>query len=234
MSTYSPYANVNGRRVWRPEGKPAAAPAVALQPSLLDVAEDVSFGPLGATVQRRPLTDGAWIDLRRGWVTGSVLLFERLRDNAHWQSERRQMYDRVVDVPRLSCYLRGDVPWPDPFLYDLKAALDEQYADELGEPFLTCGMAYYRDGRDSVAWHGDTIGRSSTEDTIIAIVSVGAARPFLLRPRGGGPSIKLDVGHGDLLVMGGSAQRTWEHAVPKTAKDVGPRISIQYRCRDVA
>jgi alkylated DNA repair dioxygenase AlkB len=234
MSTYSPYAHINGRRVWRPEGQPTAAPPVVLQPSLLDVAEDVGFGPLGDTVQRRPLSDGAWIDVRRGWVSGSALLFERLRDGAQWQSERRQMYDRVVDVPRLSCYLRGDVPWPDPFLHDLKHALDAHYAPELGEPFLTCGMAYYRDGRDSVAWHGDTIGRSSTEDTIIAIVSVGAARPLLLRPRGGGPSIKLDVGHGDLLVMGGSAQRTWEHAVPKTAKDVGPRISIQYRCRDVA
>jgi alkylated DNA repair dioxygenase AlkB len=144
------------------------------------------------------------------------------------------MYDRVVDVPRLSCYLRGDVPWPDPVLHALKHALDQHYAPELGERFDSCGMAFYRDGRDSVAWHGDTIGRGSTEDTMVAIVSVGAPRSFLMRPRGGGTSLRFEVGHGDLLVMGGSAQRTWEHAVPKTARDVGPRISIQYRPRNVA
>lgn len=209
------------------------APARAFQASLLDLAEEVSAGPLGRAVERRPLTAGAWVDIRRGWVSGSDLLFERLRDSADWKAERRQMYDRVVDVPRLNCYLAADVPWPDPMLYELKAALDAHYGPELGEPFVTVGLAYYRDGRDSVAWHGDTFGRGSTEDTMVAIVSVGAPRAFLLRPRGGGPSIRYEVGHGDLLVMGGSAQRTWEHAVPKSARPAGPRISIQFRPREV-
>jgi alkylated DNA repair dioxygenase AlkB len=68
---------------------------------------------------------------------------------------------------------------------------------------------------------------------MVAIVSIGAPRALLLRPRGGGASIKYAVGHGDLLVMGGSCQRTWEHAVPKTRKPTGPRISIQYRPRGV-
>jgi alkylated DNA repair dioxygenase AlkB len=234
MAALTPYRTLNGRRVWRPDGQPTVTPALPLQASLFADAEEPAFGFLGDTVQRRELDSGAWVDVRRGWVSGADLLFERLRDNATWRSERRHMYDRVVDVPRLSCYLRGDVPWPDPLLYAMKDALDVHYEHELGEPFLTCGMAFYRDGRDSVAWHGDTIGRASTEDTIIAIVSVGAPRAFLLRPRGGGASLRFEVGHGDLLVMGGSAQRTWEHAVPKTARDVGPRISIQYRCRDVA
>jgi alkylated DNA repair dioxygenase AlkB len=95
-------------------------------------------------------------------------------------------------------------------------------------------MCYYRDGRDSVAWHGDTIGRSRTEDTMVAIVSFGEARRLLLRPRNGGAeAIGFALGHGDLLVMGGSCQRTWEHAVPKTAKPVGPRISVQFRPRGV-
>jgi 2OG-Fe(II) oxygenase superfamily len=91
------------------------------------------------------------------------------------------------------------------------------------------GLCYYRDGGDSVAWHGDTIGRGSTEDTMVAIISVGAARTLALRPRGGGPTIRYEVGHGDLLVMGGSCLRTWEHAVPKTHRPIGPRISIQFR-----
>jgi len=91
----------------------------------------------------------------------------------------------------------------------------------------------YLDGRDSVAWHGDTIGRGATQDTVVAIVSLGAPRALALRPRRGGPAIRYDLGHGDLLVMGGSCQRTWEHAVPKTTRATGPRISVQFRPRGV-
>ena len=76
---------------------------------------------------------------------------------------------------------------------------------------------------------------------MVAILSLGAARPLLLRPRvkragpggTGGASLRFEVGHGDLLVMGGSCQRTWEHAVPKTSQPVGPRISVQFRPRGV-
>jgi alkylated DNA repair dioxygenase AlkB len=143
------------------------------------------------------------------------------------------MYDRVVDVPRLLCFYGEDEPLPDPALDEIKRALDEHYEPELREPFRTAGLCLYRDGRDSVAWHGDTTGRSSTQDTIVAIVSLGAPRPLLLRPRGGGKALRHDVGHGDLLVMGGSCQRTWEHSVPKTARAAGPRISVQFRPRDV-
>jgi len=102
-----------------------------------------------------------------------------------------------------------------------------------GEPFRTAGLCLYRDGRDSVAWHGDTIGRGKTEDTMVAIVSLGSPRALTLRPRGGGPARRYELGHGDLIVMGGSCQRTWEHAVPKTARPVGPRISVQFRPRGV-
>jgi alkylated DNA repair dioxygenase AlkB len=232
MAALSPYVQVPGRgKVWRPEGKPADAPAPAMQGSLLDLAEEPTFGSLGDTVQRRALTRGAWTDVRRSWVGGSDELFTRLRDRGQWQAERRQMYDRVVDVPRLNCYLSADDVWPDPFLRELQTALNAHYRD--ADPFVTCGLAYYRDGRDSVAWHGDTFGRGSAEDVMVAIVSVGAPRAFMLRPRGGGPAVRYDVGHGDLLVMGGSAQRTWEHAVQKTARAVGPRISIQFRPHDV-
>jgi len=205
-----------------------------LQGSLLDLAEEVTLGPLGATVERRHLTEGAWVDVRRGWITGSDLLFERLRDGVRWRAEQRPMYERVVDVPRLLCFLDEGRRAPDPAVADAHAALNAHYATELGEPFATIGMCLYRDGRDSVAWHGDRIGRSRTEDTMVAIVSVGAPRALLLRPRGGGaPALRYELGHGDLLVMGGSCQRTWEHAVPKSARSVGPRISIQFRPRGV-
>lgn len=207
---------------------------VALQGSLFDVSEHVRPGPLGATVERLPLSDGAWVDIRRQWIAGADALFERLADNVPWRAERRQMYERVVDVPRLLCFYDENQVLPDQALVDAKAALDRHYGSELGEPFVTAGLCLYRDGRDSVAWHGDRIGRASREDTMVAIVSVGAPRALLLRPAGrGGATLRFEVGHGDLLVMGGSCQRTWEHAVPKTARPVGPRISIQFRTRGV-
>jgi alkylated DNA repair dioxygenase AlkB len=199
----------------------------------LDLGDEVGPGPLGATVRRTALAQGAWIDLRPGWLHGADALFQRLVDRVPWRAERRQMYDRVVDVPRLLCFYGEGEPLPDPALDAARRALDGHYAAELGEPFRTAGLCLYRDGRDSVAWHGDTIGRGSTEDTMVAIVSVGAPRALLLRPRGGGRTRRYEVGHGDLIVMGGSCQRTWEHAVPKTARPTGPRISIQFRPRGV-
>ena len=206
--------------------------AVTLQPSLLGDVEPVGLRPLDG-VRRTVLGHGAWIDVLPGWLTGADTLFERLVTDVPWRAERRPMYDRVVAVPRLLSFYEEDDPLPDPVLGAARATLSRHYAAELGEPFRTAGLCYYRDGRDSVAWHGDTFGRGSTEDTMVAIVSVGAPRALLLRPRGGGAAVRHALGHGDLLVMGGSCQRTWEHAVPKTARPVGPRISIQYRPRDV-
>ncbi|HEY2298056.1 MAG TPA: alpha-ketoglutarate-dependent dioxygenase AlkB [Jatrophihabitans sp.] len=203
----------------------------AFQASLLDAMIEPVVTPLRPT--RTLLSGGAWIDVQRGWLQGADVLFERLRDSVSWRAERRRMYERTVDVPRLLAFYDQSMPLPDPVVVALKAALDEGYESELGEPFATAGLCLYRDGRDSVAWHGDRIGRSSTEDTIVAIVVLGEPRAFLLRPRGGGATLRHDLGHGDLIVMGGSAQRTWEHAVPKSARHTGPRISIQFRPLDV-
>lgn len=195
-------------------------------------------GSLFEHTQRRQLGDGAFIEIRAGWLSddpsGSQDLLDALLSTVPWRAERRQMYDRVVDVPRLVSFhdVAVEDP-PHPLLTRLRRRLNDIYAGELGEPFTTIGLCYYRDGSDSVAWHGDTIGRSSTEDTMVAIVSLGATRTFAMRPRGGGRSLRLPQAHGDLLVMGGSCQRTWEHAVPKTSVRKGPRVSIQFRPRDV-
>jgi alkylated DNA repair dioxygenase AlkB len=206
-----------------------------IQGSLLDAFAEVGVGALDAVV-RTELTNGAWIDVLPGWLTGADTLFEALADDVPWQAERRRMYDRVVDVPRLLSFYGEDDPLPHPVLGVARAALTEYYRAELGEPFRTAGLCLYRDGRDSVAWHGDRIGRGSTEDTMVAIVSLGSPRALMLRPRpgtGGGGTRRYALGHGDLVVMGGSCQRTWEHAVPKTSKSVGPRISVQFRPRGV-
>ncbi|MBA4861193.1 alpha-ketoglutarate-dependent dioxygenase AlkB [Streptomyces sp. PSKA54] len=237
-----------------------SAPLHGLQGSLFDQTDDIRLGPLTG-VRRIVLGDGAWIDVLPGWLHGSDALFEHLADVVPWRAERRHMYEQMVDVPRLLAYYGADDPLPHPVLDEARAALSAHYAAELGEPFATAGLCLYRDGRDSVAWHGDRIGRGAREDTMVAILSVGTPRDLLLRPRrpaggtagsggegrsggkggegrsggGGGEgrsgraTVRQSLGHGDLIVMGGSCQRTWEHAVPKSARATGPRISIQFR-----
>ena len=208
--------------------------SMALQSSLLEFADDMTLADLGTSVDRQPLSHGAWIDLRTGWLVGGDTLLEALLHDVSWRAERRQMYDSVVDVPRLTTFYAEDEALPHPLLLQAREALSDHYASELGERFVTAGLCLYRDGRDSVAWHGDRFGRSMSEDTMVAILSVGSPRPLVLRPRdGGGTTVRLPLGHGDLVVMGGSCQRTWNHAIPKTAKNVGPRISIQFRVRGV-
>ena len=205
----------------------------ALQPSMFDLAEEARLGPLAA-LTRHPLSRGAWVDHLPGWVRGSDGVFDTLLHQVEWRAERREMYDREVDVPRLLAFYSEGTELPSPLLTQARETLSRHYAAELGEPFRTAGLCLYRDGRDSVAWHGDTIGRSRTEDTMVAIIVLGSPRALLLRPRdAGGAALRHDLGHGDLLVMGGSCQRTWEHAVPKTARAVGPRISVQFRPRGV-
>lgn len=193
-----------------------------LQQSLFSRGLSADPATLRAIV-RSELSAGAWIDHLEGWLTDDVDVFETLAREAPWKQDRRQMYDRVVDVPRLTAWCTDPARLPHPTLVRAFEALNAHYA----EPFTTAGLCWYRDGRDSVAWHGDTI-RNRRARTTIAIVSLGDARPLLLRPRGGGRSLSFPLGHGDLLVMGGTCQTTWEHAVPKVAH-AGPRISVQFR-----
>ena len=222
---------------------------VAYQPSMFGVDDEPTLLELAGKVQRTALTAGAWIDRLPGWLVGSDALLDHLLAHVPWRAERRQMYDRAVDVPRLLSWYGDEDVLPHDVLAQAKVALSRYYQAELGESFRTAGLCLYRDGHDSVAWHGDTIGRGSHIDTMVAILSVGSERPLLLRPRraegpgapstSGAPSasgetLRVPVGHGDLIVMGGSCQRTWEHAIPKTAKPVGPRVSIQFRPAGVA
>ncbi|MFH8866807.1 alpha-ketoglutarate-dependent dioxygenase AlkB [Streptomyces griseus] len=203
--------------------------SVHLQSSLFDQEAEVGTGPLSG-LRRTDLGHGAWIDVLPQWLRGADTLFETLVREVDWRAGQRVMYERVVAVPRLLAFFGRRDPLPHPALEAARTALGTHYAAELGEPFTTAGLCFYRDGRDGVAWHGDTIGRASTEDTMVAILSLGAPRHLALRPRRPGPApVRRPLGHGDLIVMGGSCQRTWEHAIPKTARAVGPRISVQFR-----
>ena len=175
-----------------------------------------------ATLRRRQLADSAWIDHAPGWLSGHEGVMEELVRTTRWQQPRREMYDRTVDVPRLVASLPDDGPG-HPVLEDIRRALEARYHT----PFPHVSLGYYRDGRDSVAWHGDYVAREMRE-ALVATVSVGEPRRFLLRPMGGGKSHAMSLGWGDLLVMGGSSQRTWQHAVPKVAH-ANPRIAVMFR-----
>ncbi|HEV2377539.1 MAG TPA: alpha-ketoglutarate-dependent dioxygenase AlkB [Streptosporangiaceae bacterium] len=206
----------------------------AIQGSLLTEADGPSAGPAPLAVQRTPLARGAWVDFQPGWFADADAVFGRLLGAVPWRAERRVMYDKVVDVPRLLCFYGEGQALPGPALTAARDALSRHYWPELGEPLCTAGLCLYRDGRDSVAWHGDTTGRGATQDTVVAIISLGTPRLLTLRPRGGGGhTLRFELGHGDLLVMGGSCQRTWEHAIPKSRRVSGTRISVQFRASGV-
>ena len=177
-----------------------------------------------ATPSRVQLDARAWIEHQPGWFAGHATLFDALRQGMEWRTEKRAMYDHLVEVPRLTATIPDDGPCP-PVLARAHGALEQRYRRR----FESIRLAWYRDGRDSVAMHGDRIGRRIA-DAVVAILSLGAPRRFLLKPAAGGRSLRFDLGGGDLLVMGGACQRTWRHGIPKV-KSAGPRISIQFRER---
>lgn len=175
-------------------------------------------------IRRDVLAPGVWIDTRPGWVEGHASLFDALHDGTRWRHERRRMYDRIVDVPRLTARLPEDGAG-HPLVAEIAGALGRHYAADL----CCVSMALYRDGNDSVAWHRDRELRD-LPTSMVAIVVLGEPRPFLLRPFGGGRSIVYKPGWGDLLVMGGRCQHDFEHGVPKVPI-AGPRISVMFRQR---
>jgi alkylated DNA repair dioxygenase AlkB len=192
------------------------------QMALFGRSERPSFDRAFLRLSRIVLADGAWLDLARGWLSGHEQVFGELLHGTCWRAERRVMYEREVDVPRLYAELSNGEP-SLPVIEDIRRALDAHYRCS----FTRTSFALYRDGQDSVAWHGDYLAREMNE-ALVATVSVGAPRRFLVRRTGGGPSIALSLGWGDLIVMGGTCQRTHQHSIPKVRHAL-PRISIMLR-----
>ncbi len=174
-------------------------------------------------VERTALDERSWVDVARNWLDGADEVLDALVAAVEWRHGRRRMWDRMVDDPRLTCWYREGDAVPHPVFVEVREALSCRYGARLG----TVGLNYYRDGADSVAPHADRELRN-VDDALVAIVTLGARRPFLLRPKGGGRSIDLAPASGDLLVMGGACQAGWEHGVPKVVR-AGPRISATWR-----
>lgn len=184
-----------------------------------------------AEIARHDLDGASWVDLGRRWLRGGDDLLADLAGRLAWRSVRRRMYGRMVDEPRLGAACPVGAPGAPAAVGEMAAALSRLY----GESIDSVWVNYYRDGRDSVAWHRDRLGRPGSPHRfgahpIVAIVSLGGPRRFALRPAGGGRSRTFLLGSGDLLVMGGHCQHNWEHAVPKAAH-APPRMSVTFRCR---
>jgi alkylated DNA repair dioxygenase AlkB len=202
----------------------------ALQGSLLGVAEPATDAAF-AGLRRTWLDATSWVDHQPTWLTGADEVFAELAATLPWRQRTVVMYERRVDEPRLTAWCdlprqSAPAPWDRPILHRARLALEQRY----GLALPAVGANWYRDGRDSVAWHRDRT-RTTSEQPLVAIVSLGAPRPFLVRRYGGGRSRRWVVGAGDLLVMGGRAQQDWEHHVPKVAS-AGPRISVMFRDHD--
>ena len=201
-------------------------PQVTWQGSLFDGQDDsaperrLSFDAL----RRDPLDARSWLDVAPGWVPDHGALFDRLLEIAPWQQRTRTMWDAEVLEPRLVANWPTGAALP-PEVLELTAPLGERY----GVEFDSCLVNLYRDGSDAVAWHADTV-RKTMRDPLVATVSLGARRSFLLRPAIGGPvQRRYAPGEGDLIVMGGACQHDWHHTVPRERSASGARMSITLR-----
>ena len=181
-----------------------------------------SFDRGYAQLSRVHLDDEAWLDYCPMWMAGDETLFSALVDGAEWSQPVVRMYEREVKTPRLVARVDPSI---HPVVPEIVESLSERYEIALDQ----VSAGWYRDGNDSVAYHGDRIARERPR-SIVATVSLGAARRFSIRPKDGGGAMSFSLGHGDLVVMGGSCQRTWEHTIPKVAS-AGPRIALMFRHR---
>ena len=179
-----------------------------------------------ADIARRDLDEECWVDHARGWVSGGDTLFDQLRSSLAWERKERPMYDKIVAVPRLTCSVALDDPAAPALLEEMASRLRARYHATFDRAFV----AHYRDGRDSVAWHGDRV-RRDRRNHHTAIVSLGGPRRLMLRPKGGGASISYTLESGDLLVLGGAIHHHWEHCVPKVAY-APPRIAVLFFAHD--
>ena len=174
---------------------------------------------------RHQLDPAAWVDHVPGWLQGADALFEDLMQSTPWESTTQELYGKIMVTPRLVARLLS--PEQTTVLPPVIERMRELLVMRYRRPFDSVSANLYRDGRDSVAWHGDHIPMRIV-DPAVATVSLGYPRRFLMRPREGTTALSLALGMGDLVVMGGNSQRTWLHAVPKVAS-AGPRISVAYR-----
>jgi alkylated DNA repair dioxygenase AlkB len=184
-----------------------------------DLRIDETFG---STI-RHDLDPTSWVDFVPGFLSGSETLLARLVELVPFDHHTRWMYNQLFDEPRLTAAYPDIAAVPEPFLMVVADAISRRY----GVSYDGLWLNLYRDERDSTGWHGDP--KLKRQDCIVPVLSLGATRRFLLKPRDGGASIRLTPASGDLVVMGGRCQHTWRHCVPKQTTPAGARVSVNFQ-----
>ena len=187
----------------------------ARQPSL--------FGAHDEPARRVALDAGSWLEVVPGWLAEPAALFDCLLRAAPWEQRDRRMYERMVTEPRLTAEIRELAHAPEA----LRAAAD-RLSTQYGVRYDSVWLNLYRDGHDSTAWHGDRIS-CRRDDCTVPVLTLGATRRFLIKPRTGGASRAFWPESGDLVVMGGRCQRDWMHSVPKAPETRDARISANFQ-----
>ena len=198
--------------------------AEPLEPNLeltggLHVAADETF----SAATRIQLDETSWIDYLPGWLNGDAELMTMLMDQADWEQRSRWMYTQMVTEPRLTAEYPVIAEAPQPVLRYLAGILAAHYR----RPYTRLWMNWYRDNNDGTGWHADRPA-NELDEAVIPVLSLGAARRFLIRPVGGGPSKTITTHGGDLVVMAGRCQKDYQHSVPKQKQTAGPRLSLNF------
>jgi hypothetical protein len=185
------------------------------------------------SVERVQLDESSWVDVMRGLVVDAGAVHDELVGSVAWERGRVFRYERWIDEPRLGAFQSGVNRHPA--LIDVERWITMRYKVDFGG----VALAHYRDERDSVAFHRDRELRW-LDDTVIGVLTLGARRPWLMKPLTGRrtdpgdddhlvDALDLSPASGDLMVMGGRCQAAWLHAVPKVRHRVHSRVSAQWR-----
>ena len=166
----------------------------------------------------------SWVEVVPGWMSGSRFLFEHLETAVPWQQHDREIFDQTFREPRLTAEYRSLREVPEKALLEAVRALSQHY----GVAYDSLWLNLYRNGQDSTGWHRDRFSCRRPE-CIVPVLTLGATRRFLIKPRLGGTSLAFKPGSGDLIVMGGRSQEGWVHSVPKDPALAEPRISINFQ-----
>lgn len=199
------------------------------QPDLFAARGQIELDRAFTTAKRSALDASSWVELVPAWLRGGGVLLELLVAAVPWKQHYRRLFDQTFLEPRLTAQYRSLRNLPHRALSDAAGALSDHY----GVKYDNLWLNLYRDGRDSTGWHRDRFSCRRPE-CIVPVLTVGAARRFLLKPRGGGASIGLEPHCGDLVLMGGRCQEDWVHGVPKSGATIGVRISINFQSSEQA
>ena len=187
-------------------------------------ASRLTFDASFSAARRTAIDAHSWVEVVPGWMSGSRSLFERLRAAVPWRQRDRRIFDQTVREPRLTGEYKSLNSIRDRTLLDITHALSQHY----GVVYDSLWLNLYRHGEDSTGWHRDRFSCRRPE-CIVPVLTLGATRRFLIKPRNGGPSIAFKPGSGDLIVMGGRSQEDWVHSVPKDPGIAEPRISVNFQ-----